>query len=216
VIHLSEVKLRVRPGSAALYHAKRTAGPHDGARRTFSIIMFRMKRFVLPALMNLLVPGSGLMALGRPWLGLALAVWYAMSAEALIAAKLIAPGSLPAWTAAVGGGLAALAWIIAQGLLGERIRFLMDVHLPTELAMVRKMAEDALQRADYRAARSALRVALTMDDSDVMTRILWARLMSVRATRFRARRAWIEAARLDQRREFTTEIRAALRQLRAV
>ena len=65
----------------------------------------------------------------------------------------------------------------------------------------------------HRAARSALVMALSIDDVDILTRILWARLLTLTASRSRARRAWRGVARLDGKREFSLEIRDALDRL---
>jgi hypothetical protein len=164
-----------------------------------------VSRFILSSFMNLLVPGTGLILLGRTWLGVAVAVCGAW----------IAPAVIPAGVTLASAGLAAAAWLVAQGLLISRVRFLRDPNLPAELALLRQMAESAIARGDYRAARSALAVALSIDDADVATRVLWARLLTLTASRSRARRAWLGAARLDSNQEFVDEIRDALSRLQA-
>lgn len=166
--------------------------------------------------MNVLVPGTGLIVLGRPWLGLALAVWFGLGAEVAACGTLIAPATIPSLISLVSAGLAGAAWILGQVLLVMRIRFLRDPNLPAELALLRQLAEEALARGDHKAARSALLLALSLSDSDLATRILWARLLAVSASRGRARRAWLGAARLDADQEFAEEIRLALARLEAV
>lgn len=162
--------------------------------------------------MNLLVPGTGLIALGRVWLGIALAAWFALGAEVAACGALIAPASIPVWITWGTGALAATAWLIGQGLLVTQIRTLRDPNLPADLQALRDLAEAALARGDLAAARLSLRVALSVDDSDVPTRVLWARLMSKKGSRAKARRAWLEAQQLDEQQNFATEIRRALEQ----
>ncbi len=164
-------------------------------------------------MLNVVVPGTGLMLLGRSWLGLSLAMWYALAAEVLLGGWLIAPAVVPAWLVAVAGVLAGIAWLAAQVLLGRRIAFLRDPGLAAEMAVIRRTAEDALAAEDYRAARVAIRVALSIDDADVASRVLHARLVTATCGRRRARQAWHGVARLDTDREFTGEIEAALRRL---
>jgi len=68
-------------------------------------------------LLNLLVPGSGLIAAGRRWLGLSLAALFGLCAHVVVAGFLIAPLAWPrgyTWAAAL---LAAAAWGTAQYLL---------------------------------------------------------------------------------------------------
>jgi hypothetical protein len=176
-------------------------------------IMPAVRRFWLAILMNLLVPGTGLIALGRVWLGLAVALWFGLGAEVAICGSVLAPMSLPRWVTLTGGGLALAAWLAGQGLLIGRIRLLRDPNLPAELQALRDLAEKALARGEFAAAQSPLRVALSIDDADVPTRVLWARLLTQTGRTARARRAWLEAQQLDIQQRYSAEIRQALDQL---
>lgn len=172
--------------------------------------MLTVMTFWPAVVMNLLVPGTGLIALGRMWLGIALAVWFALGAEMAIGGLMLAPMSLPAWVALTAGGLAVTAWLVGQGLLVTQIRFLRDPNLPAELQALRELAEDALNRGDLVAAKSSLRVALLIDEADLASRVLWARLLTRQGRRAKARRAWHQAQRLDQKQIFEAEIRQAM------
>lgn len=187
-----------------------TAGVCGGPRDR---IIAGVRRY-LPALtLNVLVPGTGLMLLGRAWLGLSLAMWYGLAAEAFLGAWLIAPAVVPGWLLPVAAALAGLAWLAGQVLLIRRIAFLRDPKLAEEMALIRKTVEDALAAGDHRAARTALRVALSVDDADIASRVLYARLMTATCGGRRARQAWQGAARLDTERAFAGEIEAALHKL---
>src|SRR5690606_17477804 len=96
-----------------------------------------------------------------------------------------------------------------------RLRFLNHPRLPEELAILRRLAESSLEHGDLEEARSALLIALSINDCDVATRVLWARLLSASGQRGRARRAWRLAARLDEQQQFAPEIREALQRLDA-
>lgn len=172
-----------------------------------------VRRFWPAIVINLLVPGTGLIALGRVWLGVAVALWFGLGAEVAICGTVLAPMSFPPWVTVTGGGLAVAAWLAGQGLLIGRVRFLRDPNLPTELKALRELAEQALARGDLAAARSSLVVALSIDDADVPTRILWARLLSRKGSAARARRAWLEAQQLDTQQIYSAEIRQALERL---
>lgn len=165
--------------------------------------------------MNALAPGSGLVLLGRVWLGVALAVWFALAAEAAVLGWLIAPLSFPGWLPAASAGIAAVGWVIGQGLLVSRIRFLCDPELPAEMGALCKLAETEMAAGRLTAARSALRAALLIDDTDLPTRILWARLVSLKGRPAQARRAWLEVEQLDTDHHFSAEIRQALDRLQA-
>jgi hypothetical protein len=75
-----------------------------------------MGRVTLATLMNLLVPGCGLIALGQPWLGLAIAAWFGLAAELALCGLLIAPAALPQTMTAGTACLALTAWGVGQGL----------------------------------------------------------------------------------------------------
>lgn len=81
-----------------------------------------MKRFRLAVVMNLLVPGTGLMGLGRPWLGLTLAVWFGLGVEIAVCGALIAPATVLGRLTASGAAVAAVAWVVGQGFLFVRVR----------------------------------------------------------------------------------------------
>jgi tetratricopeptide (TPR) repeat protein len=172
--------------------------------------MADVRRFLLASGMNLLVPGTGLIALGRAWLGVALAAWFALGAEVALCAALIAPMSIPRWITVTAGVLAGIAWLAGQGLLINYIRLLRDPSLPADLKALRDLAKEALERGDLGAARISLRLALSIDDSDLPTRVLWARLLSRKGRRSKARRAWLEAQQLDEDEAYATEIRQGL------
>ncbi|HPD31451.1 MAG TPA: hypothetical protein PLL20_15785 [Phycisphaerae bacterium] len=88
-------------------------------------------------LMNLTVPGSGLILLGRAWLGFALAIWFCLAAVIAVSGRYIAPVSIPWGVTAVAAALALMAWLIGQGLLVSRIRCLRG-RLPGALFSVKK------------------------------------------------------------------------------
>jgi hypothetical protein len=87
-------------------------------------IITPMARMVTAFLMNLGVPGSGLMLLGRAWLGFAVAVWFCIATEVAICGKLIAPATMPWRMTAASAALGLAAWLLGQGLLISRIRYL--------------------------------------------------------------------------------------------
>jgi hypothetical protein len=175
-----------------------------------------VKRFILPSLINFLVPGTGLIVLGCPWLGVALAAWFVLGAEVSLLGLYFAPAAIPDMLVLVGVIFSLAAWGVAQGLLYRRFQLLRDPDLPGELGCLRVFAEQAMSQQDYKSARSALLMALSIDDTDLPTRILWARLLTLSASRPRACRAWRRAERLDSHAQYTCQIQEALDQLHAV
>lgn len=71
----------------------------------------------MPFLLNLVIPGAGLIMRGRHWLGFALAMLFGLAVNTAIAGWLVAPVAIPrfyTWTATL---LALVTWILAQALL---------------------------------------------------------------------------------------------------
>jgi hypothetical protein len=73
-------------------------------------------------LLNVIVPGCGLIVAGREWQGVLLALLFGLCAHAALAGALFAPVAVPAaitWSAA---GAASLIWLAAQMVLLRRLR----------------------------------------------------------------------------------------------
>ncbi len=192
---------------------RRTIPAVPGEEAGGSCIIRGVRRFFGAIVLNAVIPGTGLILLGRLWLGIALAVWFAMAGEVALGGWLVAPAVIPEWMTLSGAALCGAAWLLGQFLIVQRVRFLGDPELPEELADLRALAERALARGNHKAARLALVAAMAMDDTDVETRIVWARLVTETSKPARARRVWRGVARLDRDQKHDVEIRAALERL---
>lgn len=67
-------------------------------------------------LLNLLIPGSGLILLRREWLGFFLAVVFGLGGNIALAGWLVAPAAMPAWLTVAAFASAALTWLVSQVL----------------------------------------------------------------------------------------------------
>ena len=95
-------------------------------------IMLIMARLLMAVIMNLTVPGTGLILLGRAWLGFAVAVWFGLAVEVAVCGKLIAPATT-SWALTVASAILGVsAWLLGQGLLAARLLQLKD-RLPAGL-----------------------------------------------------------------------------------
>ncbi len=174
-----------------------------------------MRRDWVACLLNILVPGTGLVWLGRPWLGLSLAVWFALSVEVALCGWLIAPATIPWAITGLAGVLAASAWLVGMAVLMLRLRMLHDRNLDVELERMREHALEAMARGDLRSANAVLRIALSLDDAHLETQILWARVLTELGRKKSARRAWRGASRLDEEDRYGAEIHQAIQKLEA-
>lgn len=169
-------------------------------------------RFAAAAIMNILVPGAGLILLGRVETGLAAVVVFVFCAEAAICGVLIAPASMPSWVTVGSGALAVAVWAVAQWLLRDRLATLRDPDLGKEINAICSEAQAAMQRREFLEAKGLLQIALRTDPDSVATLVLWARLMTLLGRFSHARRAWRRVISSGDDR-FAREAAAAIEQL---
>ncbi len=161
-----------------------------------------VRRFFFPVLVNLLVPGAGLVLVGRTWMGTVLTAWFVLGAEVVLWGRLIAPATLPQELVLCGWGVAAATWLAAQVVLYRRTRILTADDLPRQLAILRRLADRAMARGDYRTAGAAINVGLSLDDGNLPIHIARARLAELTGHSRRARRAWRAVQRMDPSQVF--------------
>jgi len=65
-------------------------------------------------ILNLLIPGTGLIVRGRHWLGFAIALLFAFSLNVAIAGWLVAPLAIPPAYTWAGTLIAGATWVLAQ------------------------------------------------------------------------------------------------------
>jgi hypothetical protein len=171
-------------------------------------------RFAAAVLMNVIVPGAGLLLVGRVELGIATSVLFAFCAEAAFCGMLIAPAAMPPWLTVGAGSLAMAIWVVAQWLLRDRLATLRDPELQKELEAIRAEVVAAIQRKDLLEARGLLQIALRTDPDSVETQVLWARLMTLLGRFSHSRRAWRRILKTGDDR-FAREAAEAMEQLPA-
>ena len=163
--------------------------------------------------LNVLVPGAGLVLVGRERWGTAFALLFCALGQVALFGTWITPASLPhAMTFAAMMGVACV-WIAAQVMLAGRLSARRGPGLDEEKSALIELAGEALERGIYVNARLALESALTLDDEDVTVNVLWARLMTLTGRFDEARRAWRRVQQLDRMGESGREAGEALRQL---
>lgn len=152
-------------------------------------------RYVTAVILNVLVPGAGLVLLGRAWTGLIAALLFAICAELAVCGMMISPAGIPAWITIATGVLAAGTWLLGQGMLRDRIGTLRNPSLPHELATLRHEAAEAITHGDLLEAKGLLRLTMDLDLGATDTLVMWAQLMTLLGRFREARRAWNRVAR---------------------
>jgi hypothetical protein len=71
-------------------------------------------------LINILIPGAGLIVRCREWLGFSLSLIFAICGNVAMAGWLIAPNALPSWLTWLAVALTILAWLLAQILFWKQ------------------------------------------------------------------------------------------------
>lgn len=85
-------------------------------------------------LLNLVVPGVGLILLRREWLGASLALGFGICGHIAVAGWLIAPAAIPRWLAGLATAWAALTWITSQVLCRRQSLTQEESGVPPSLA----------------------------------------------------------------------------------
>lgn len=159
-------------------------------------------------LINLIIPGTGLILLRREWVGFLLAIVFSLGANAAIAGFLIAPEAIPFSLSALSVAVAAFAWGLAQILLHRQSKYL--ARTCEDLAALLARSREAMTRGDFEVAGKTLTDAIELDGEDVEAHVLWARYCVQIGDRAQARHVWQRVCKLDSRRRYRSEAIAAL------
>jgi len=161
---------------------------------------------VVAVLVNLIIPGAGLIAARREWFGVLLALLFGLCAQLALAAVFFAPASVPDSFAVIAALAAGVVWLVAQLALALRLRWLTSDDVRNRFELLLGDARRAREAGDIETARLAYRGALEINDEDLTANLEYARLMDG-ADPVAARRAWRRVRDLDPRGRFAPEAR---------
>jgi tetratricopeptide (TPR) repeat protein len=164
-------------------------------------------------IVNLLVPGTGLIVVRREWLGLSIALLYTVLAQIGLVGILIAPLLVPQWLVISALGGAATVWLASQWLFLQRLARIRDATSAEELASLRERAQAAMESSDYQAALRLLNLAGELDDEDLETAVARANLLTLLGRFREARSTWHRVRRLDRRGQYAQVAGEALGRL---
>ena len=163
-------------------------------------------------ILNLLIPGTGLIIRRREGLGVCLALVFGIGGNLALAGFLIAPEAIPKWLSWFGFGLAAFAWLAAQPLLWRQGREL--ARRERGLAAILGEARSALDMGDLASARTSIETGVAIDEENVELTVLWARLCVIEGDRQAAQMAWQRVLRLDMERRYSADAKAELERMK--
>lgn len=159
-------------------------------------------------MLNVIIPGAGLIVRRREWLGFSLALVFGICGNVALAGWLIAPAAVPGWLVQVAAGLCCLSWLLSQWLM-LRQGILLD-RRAAGLAKLLHDARSAIDSGDSASARLALDSSAAMDDERAELYVLRARLCDLEGDRQGMRAAWRHVLRLDHDHDYRAEAKRAL------
>lgn len=130
-------------------------------------------------ILNLFLPGTGLILRRREWLGLSLAVLFGVCCNVAIAGWLIAPAAIPGWLTMFAVLLAAVTWLAAQVLFKRRGEVLGRREAALEELLAE--ADEALAARDITTARRALERGRAIDEGHFKITQLARRISAIEA-----------------------------------
>ena len=160
--------------------------------------------------LNLIAPGVGSVVLRREWLGLALALLFALLGQVALWGLWITPATAPYALSVAAGVGAGVVWAGAQWLAWSHARKMPDVSALGELDRLRSQADEALAEQRLEEARNLLQIALAINDEDPELHARWGRLMGLTGHRRAARKAWRTVLKLNPNKVQRDEATAAL------
>jgi tetratricopeptide (TPR) repeat protein len=164
--------------------------------------------------LNLFLPGTGLILARREWLGVTLAALFGVLVQLGLWGCLIEPARVPAWLAAACLAGGALVWLAAQYQLRQRLVQMRDPGVQEELARLRDQAAGHVANGGYKEAWAVLQVALAIDDEDLDSNVQTAELLAALGRVGEARKAWRRVAQLDRGGVYSGRTLEALDRLR--
>lgn len=164
-------------------------------------------------IVNLFIPGAGLILLRREWLGAALALLFGVLVELGLWGCLIEPARTPLWSAVVCLVGGASVWLWGQVLLRRRMVEVSAPEIGAEVERLRDQAAEQMARERYEEAWGSVRMALSIDDEDVETNVLCADLLTVLGRFDEARRSWLAVEQLDGAGLYRRRVSEALQRL---
>lgn len=115
---------------------------------------------------NVLLPGTGLVVVRREWLGLSIAMLFTVLVQIVLIGAMITPALVPRWAILGAGFGAVVVWATAQWRFRLGLREVTDPATKLEIQSLRRRARQAIEADDLESALQLLTVATELDDED--------------------------------------------------
>ncbi|MFH1745483.1 MAG: hypothetical protein ABIG44_00400 [Planctomycetota bacterium] len=164
----------------------------------------------LAAVVNLLIPGAGIIILQRIWTGLLVGLAFIVCANYALWVTLLVPYDFAPWARGLSIGLAGGAYVGAQIRLAytahSRQHQLASALRHETLAAV----QDCLRRGDFLAAAQALEPLREQHKNDLFIAYRAAQIASGLKEPDAIKSAWRQVQKLDKHHIYRAEVRAVL------
>jgi hypothetical protein len=168
-------------------------------------------------LVNLVVPGGGLILIGHETLGVLIGVLFTLSAGYALAATLLFPDDTSTTWRGLGIGVALGTYIGAQIRYAQTVRYEADQAFGDLRRSALGAARRALDAGRADEAWALLQPLLPQVETDLLVAYRVAQVLTARGDGGAALRAWRRVGRLDRHRIYREEVhvneRALARQL---
>ena len=164
-------------------------------------------------LVNLVIPGGGLILIGREILGVLIAVLFTVAACYALAATLLFPDDTSAAWRGLGIGVAIGTYLGAQIRYAQTVRYQADQAFGDLRRAALRAARGALRDGRAEDAWNALQPLLPQAEADLLVAYRVAQVLTARGNGLVALNAWRRVRRLDRHRIYREEVRANERAL---
>jgi len=163
------------------------------------------------SMLNLVLPGAGLIALQREKVGCLVLAGFAVAAEAGLVGVLVAPAAVGLWWTVGALVFAAACWVAGQVLLLRRVGEIADGKARSEAARLILAGREAILAGNWSEARRLLAGAARYDDEQPELNYLLGRLKSIVGRSDEAARQWKRLRQVDRSGRYRAEWEQYLR-----
>ncbi len=151
-------------------------------------------------LFNLVVPGGGMILVGRLWTGLAVGMLFAVTANYAIIATLLFPDDAPGWLQGLAIGLCGGSYLGAQLRMGSCLREARQQAVAEVRDATLRAVSACLANNQADEALAAMEPIADMAERDLLVAYRFAQVLTKTGDASAARRAWERVRRLDRHR----------------
>ena len=162
---------------------------------------------------NLLIPGGGLVMIGRVWFGLVIVLLFTLLANCALAFSLLFPDDVPRWAGGLATGLAGGTYLGAQLRFAQTVRSRYQAAMTARRRQALEAVRTCLAAGQYDQAWDAIRPLAAQADRDLLVAYRLAQVLTAKQDVDAARNAWQLVRALDRHHIYREQILSSERTL---